>query len=91
MRILLLFLFWVCTPAVVIGLGYGLWTVVSGYLAVKYAPREEMFFCQKHGMLRKANCLEFLGTPACSICFHDNLVDAEKFRVGQQRGGQIIN
>jgi hypothetical protein len=63
----------------IVGLYFGgIW--INGYLSVRFAPREEMLFCQKHGPLRADSAIDFLGEKVCSICFHSRLVDAEKAR-----------
>jgi hypothetical protein len=53
------------------------WLVFSTYLSVKASPREPMVWCPKHGPIRQAYMINFMGEYYCSICFHDRLKQAE--------------
>lgn len=44
--------------------------VLEGYLQVKNAPREPMFFCAKgHGHFRKGYALPIAGVLVCPMCY----------------------
>lgn len=72
---LLLFVMVIIFVALYVG-----WAILSTWLAVKAAPREEMLLCPVHGPIRKSNAIDFMGEPFCSICFHQRLSSAERGR-----------
>lgn len=62
------------------GPGYVLWLFLSAYLEVKAQPREAMFWCTKHGMMRKKDCISFMGMDYCILCWHERVKSQEKVR-----------
>lgn len=68
------------TVVVLVLLGlYALAVIVGAWLKVKGAPREEMFWCSKHGEIRKKYCIDFAGMPYCSLCFHERMKGIDGF------------
>lgn len=66
--------------AAAVGLLYLAYIILSTWAEVKAQPREEMEWCPKHGAIRRAHSVNFAGVYYCSICFHENMVSAEKAR-----------
>lgn len=60
------------------GLGYLVYIALKALTEVKASPREEMFWCEKHGPIRSGGTIEFVGVKACGICFHQKLSSAER-------------
>ena len=60
------------------GVGYLIWVWGGAYVEVKAAPREEMFYCDKHGPIRKQHVIKFLDSDYCPICFHERSSKAER-------------
>lgn len=55
--------------------------VMDAWLETKAAPREPMFFCPKHGMMRKENTIVLIDVtkePMCPMCFHETMQKASK-------------
>jgi threonine/homoserine/homoserine lactone efflux protein len=62
------------------GVLYLAYIILSTWAEVKAQPREEMEWCPKHGAIRRSHAVNFAGVYYCSICFHENMVNAEKNR-----------
>lgn len=62
-----------------LGLCYVGYVLLSSFLIVRGAPREDMFMCPKgHGPLPRTALIKFLGEDYCSICFHQKMKQAER-------------
>ena len=57
---------------------YPLFLAVRAWIAVKATPREEMFWCSKHGAIRSSGTIEFIGVRSCGLCFHETMRRAER-------------
>lgn len=61
--------------------------ILEAWMDTRKRPREEMFWCNKHGFVRKKHCLELFpgmkkqnGGPflGCPFCLQSVMVDVEK-------------
>ena len=64
---------WILIPVIGI-VCYGLWSLVGGiagaFVDIKKRPREDMYWCSKHGYFRRKHVLPIEGiTEVCPICF----------------------
>lgn len=59
-------------------LGYML---LDAFMSVKTAPREPMFFCNRHGFMRKEHTItlvEWSKEPQCPVCFSEAMKAASR-------------
>jgi len=74
---------WILAVGIVTFLGYATYVVLDAYAEVKLQPREPMFLCNKHGMIRQQHLIHFQSAPDtfidyCPICFDERLKSVEK-------------
>lgn len=65
--------------------------VYSVYYRVKRSPRSTMFVCPRHGMFLPKDCIKFVGTDYCPMCFHSNIKRAEELGIQQYMNNNYQN
>lgn len=76
-------MFWVITILVsviimVVALLFIGSAIFNAYYQVKNTPREDMFWCHKHGTIRKKLVLDLGYTQVCPLCYREALEKAEQ-------------
>ena len=60
---------------------YVSYLILDAWLETKAAPRAEMFFCQRHGFMRKEHTIKLVDwadEPVCPRCFSERMTAAER-------------
>lgn len=55
--------------------GYVYWTE---WYRIQKIEKQTMFLCDVHGDILPVDVVEFMGQPACPICFHDKLMKSKE-------------